>query len=101
MESFDNFRKLWGRLEYELPQGNYRLDISNSKVNITLGYNVGEFNGSKRVVISSSLKIGIGRFFGWALIFGSASCLIAIFVIYYYNIKNKDREYDSSNIKWE
>jgi len=37
MESFPNFRKLWGRIDNPLTAGNYLLKINNSKL---LQYNI-------------------------------------------------------------
>jgi len=31
MESFQNFRKLWGKIAQELPAGEYNLKVKNSK----------------------------------------------------------------------
>ena len=45
------FRKLWGRIETDLPTGTYRLLINNN-------YDVSGFNGEKLVVLSTACAFG-------------------------------------------
>mmetsp|Transcript_12983 Transcript_12983/g.13112 ORF Transcript_12983/g.13112 Transcript_12983/m.13112 type:complete len:225 (-) Transcript_12983:41-715(-) len=74
------FRKLWGRIEEDLPEGKYKVVIVNN-------YDVASFNGQKWVVISTTSRFGgkvtfIGVLyiiFGACALFGS----IIIFLTFY------------------
>lgn len=56
------FRKLWGRIETQLPAGNYLININNSMlISIQLyllAYNVSGFDGSKAFVLSTANVFG-------------------------------------------
>jgi hypothetical protein len=101
MESFQNFRKLWGRITRDLNPGKYRMKVYNRNIIIDLDYNVTSYHGKKHIVLSTTSKLGTGRFFGYALVFGSGYCLIAILVIYFFSIKNRNKQYDIASMKWE
>lgn len=45
------FRKLWGRVEEDIPKGNYRVVIVNN-------YDVSSFSGQKFVVLSTTSSFG-------------------------------------------
>ena len=49
--AFPNFRKLWGRIQGKMTKGNYVLKVNNN-------YNVTDFNGKKKVVISNANEFG-------------------------------------------
>jgi len=46
-----DFRKLWGRVEHDMPSGNYTLVINNT-------YNVTPFHGDKMVVFATANDFG-------------------------------------------
>jgi hypothetical protein len=46
-----NFRKLWGRIDTPLQQGEYKLIVTNN-------YDVAPFEGSKSFVISTTNAFG-------------------------------------------
>jgi len=51
-----NFRKLYGKIEEDLPKGSYRLDIQNT-------YEVDSFDGSKYFVLSTTNVFGGTNYF--------------------------------------
>ncbi len=46
-----HFRKIWGRIDQPLPEGNYTILIENN-------YNVSGFNGKKYFVLSQVTAVG-------------------------------------------
>ena len=74
MAVLPTFRKLWGRIETDLPAG------ATIRVNIQTRYNTYRFHGHKRVVISTASWLGgKNRFLGIAyLTVGSASIMIGL-----------------------
>ena len=51
-----NFRKLWGKIEKDLPKGDYTLKINNN-------YPVKSFDGSKYFVLSTTNVFGGTNYF--------------------------------------
>lgn len=103
MESFQNFRKLYGRIEKDLDIDNYKFIIENSKIyflKINLDYNALSFRGKKFLILATISDLGISNFFGYALIIGSFYCLIiliSLIIIYKATSKNV---YDINSLKW-
>ena len=74
MAVLPTFRKLWGRIETDLPAG------ATIRVNIQNRYNTYRFHGRKRVVVSTASWLGgKNSFLGIAyLTVGSASIMIGL-----------------------
>lgn len=51
-----NFRKLWGKIEEDLPAGTYYVSIDNN-------YNVSDFSGKKYFVLSTTNMLGGQNYF--------------------------------------
>jgi hypothetical protein len=107
MESFQDFRKLWGKIFKDLEPDSYTIKVKNSKYkfyeNFTffLDYNVTSFNGRKLIVLTNSSAIGTGSFFGYTLILGSMFCLLMAIVLYVLKIKYKNKTYTINDLKWK
>ena len=80
------FRKLWGRIDEDLPAGNYSVVIVNN-------YDVSSFNGQKHIVISTtSFFGGKNQFLGVLYVVVGGLALIGssiIFATNYYKNKRK------------
>ena len=82
-----NFRKLWGRIREDLEVGNYLLEIKNN-------YQVSDFNGEKKFVISTVNAFGgKNNFLGLSYVIVGGICLIlaVIFVIGYNFHQKKEK----------
>jgi hypothetical protein len=71
-----NFRKLWGRIEDDLPAGTYYLKITNL-------YNVETFSGSKTFVISTTNALG-GKNYFLAICYLVVGSLCIVFAIIFF-----------------
>jgi hypothetical protein len=92
METFTDFRKLWGRIEKPLEPGNYQLVVD---------YNWDHplFQTGKKFVISSSQGLGSASFFGYTLIKGGGICLISIFIMCLTKATQKNK-FDPEDLQW-
>eukprot|EP00744_Colponema_vietnamica_P001156 GILI01001945.1.p1 GENE.GILI01001945.1~~GILI01001945.1.p1 ORF type:complete len:303 (-),score=75.90 GILI01001945.1:379-1287(-) len=89
-----NFRKLWGRIENNIPAGTY-------KVNVTNNYPVSSFKGRKFVVLSTTTWLG-GRndFLGIAYLVVGSVCL-ALSLLFLWKHKTSGRRLgDTSHLKF-
>lgn len=90
-----HFRKRWGRILQDLQPGNYIIQTNNSKpltYEIFIDYNVGNINGKKYVVLSTTNYLGgnniiLGGFF---VAVACLSFLLCSVFLVAYNIKQKD-----------
>ena len=70
------FKKLWGKIEHDLPKGDYAISIANS-------YDVHKFSGRKSIILTTTSNLG-GKmsFLGiLSLIIGSLSVLGGILIL--------------------
>ena len=84
VETFDNFRKLWGRIPTSLPKGSY-------KINVVDNYNVTMYKAKKFVVITDSNPLGENNFFGWLLIAVSIYCFLVTLILWVIRLSNRDK----------
>ena len=79
--SMPNFKKLWGRIEKDIPAGNYTLTIENCTLIFIIDYNMDAFRGEKYFVVSEANFFGGNNtFLAIAyLVVGSVLFLFAIF----------------------
>lgn len=84
VETFDNFRKLWGRIPTSLPKGSY-------KINVVDNYNVTMYKTKKFVVITDSNPLGENNFFGWLLIAVSIYCFLVTLILWVIRLSNRDK----------
>jgi hypothetical protein len=82
-----NFRKLWGRIEEDMPAGNYIFKITNK-------YDVKPFKGEKYIVLSEVNAFGgKNSFLGISyLVVGSICIVLAIAFVIGYKIHNPKKD---------
>jgi len=69
-----NFKKPWGRIEQDLPQGSYKIQIANN-------YNSVNWHGTRGVVLTTRSKVGGKNFLlpTAFLLISLMSCIAGIF----------------------
>ena len=90
--AFPSFRKLWGKINEPLLQGNYTLTVANN-------YNEKVFEGKKSLVISSiNVFGGKNDFLGISyLVVGSACIIVAVvWVLAYRSFQEKNKEHEQN-----
>jgi hypothetical protein len=83
-----NFRKLWGKINGDLPKGDYILKIENK-------YNVDNFDGDKGFVLSTTNALGGKNYFlAICYIVVGSLCLVfaIIFLVAFLKKKNARRD---------
>jgi hypothetical protein len=100
METYKNFRKLWGRIEQNLSPDNYTLVLENSTINLILDYNLAQYNSTKSVVITTASPIGNSEFFGYLAFVGAGCVLIAILLLWLSLLTRKEKKFDYVSLKW-
>ena len=70
---FPDFRKIWGKIDQDLSQGDYKIEI-------TANWDISSFSGEKYIVLSQTNFLGGKNFFmGYSyVIVGSISLIFAI-----------------------
>jgi len=71
-----NFRKLYGRVERDLPAGTYTISIANN-------YDVSSFGGKKSFVLSTANALG-GKNYFLATCYIVVGCLCIVFAIIFF-----------------
>lgn len=94
MEPMEIFRKLWGRIDYTLSEGDYTIELENN-------WDVINFHGKKKLILVGSSKIGTGKFYGIVLLGGAGYSLIMIVVLLWLKNKYKDKVYTKEELKWD
>lgn len=87
------FRKLYGALHTDLLAGSYELKIENN-------FDVSQFDGSKKFVLSTTNALGGQNYFlaGAYLVVGAVCILLGVFFLVLYVVKkNKSRREGASN----
>lgn len=94
METFDQFKKLWGRIEEEMPIGEYTLSFENN-------WNVTKFKGKKKLILSDSSMVGTGMFFGSVLCGAALFCIIMLLIIFICEKAFGNKVYTEKHLKWD
>ena len=93
VETFHNFRKLWGRIEEDLDIGNYTVLIKNN-------YDISQYNAEKFVVLCDSNIFGEVIFFGYFLIIIASYCFLVILILWVLILSNREKMFDINIVKW-
>ena len=90
------FRKLWGRIERDIPAG------ATVRVRVDNAWNAYAFGGSKALVLSTTSFLGgKNAFLGAAYLAVGASCALASAVFLYFHFKPPRRVGDMSELSWQ
>ena len=84
-----NFRKLWGKIEQNLPAASYFVDIENN-------YNVADFSGSKAFVLSTTNMLG-GRNYFLAVCYIVVGALCIVFAVIFFVAYMRKRSYQNNS----
>ena len=93
VETFNSFRKLWGKIYIDLLPGDYYLIVK-------FNYNIHLYQGKKFFIISESNIFGQNNFFGYCLIFTSGYCFLVILILWVLALSNKEKMFDINVLKW-
>jgi hypothetical protein len=86
----NDFYKLWGIINQDLPASGYNLTITNSKINIILDYDVSAF-GEKWILISKANAFGDNNILlGVAYLVGGGISLILLLGFTISKLKEKN-----------
>lgn len=80
-----NFRKLWGKIEADLEEGDYYVSIANN-------YNVKDFSGTKSFVLSTTNMLG-GRNYFLAVCYIVVGALCIVFAVIFFVAYMRKRSY--------
>ena len=90
------FRKLWGRIETDVPAG------ATVRVRVDNAWNAYAFGGSKALVLSTTSFLGgKNAFLGAAYLAVGATCALASAVFLYFHFKPPRRVGDMSELSWQ
>ena len=92
MELFPNFLKKWGKIEQNIPKGEYLLNIS-------MNWGKKEWGVKKFFVLAKGNDFGRDKFFGYALIAGVAAEVIIIIVVSLSCLSKK--QFNPEEMKWD
>ena len=77
-----NFRKLFGKIDQQLPKGTYTVTVNINSFGVRL-YDVSSFNGSKSFVLSTTNIMG-GRNYFLAICYICVGALCLMFAIIFF-----------------
>lgn len=77
-----NFRKLFGRIDQDLPKGIYTVEVSNNAFGKSM-YNVANFQGAKSFVLSTTNIMG-GRNYFLAICYIVVGALCLMFAVIFF-----------------
>lgn len=78
------FRKLWGKIEEDLPKGVYQIEIENN-------YKVSNFKGTKSFVLSTTNSLGGKNYFlAVCYITVGTLCMLFAFIFCIAYVRRKD-----------
>ena len=94
VETFSNFRKLWGKINIDLEEGNYYLLVHDN-------YDVSKYDSKKYFVIGNANVFGINNVVGYFFIGVSIYLFIIILILWVKYLLNKEKnEVNISKLKW-
>ena len=94
IETFHNFKKIWGRIDIDLKPGNYNLYIENN-------YDIKKYEADKYFCISNANTFGINNSFGYFFIAIGVYLLVVIFLLWVkYLLSKENKEVNINKLKW-
>ena len=93
VETFNSFRKLWGKIYVNLNPGIYYLIIKDN-------YDVLRYDARKFFILCDGNIFGQNNFFGYFLIAVSGYCFLVILILWVLSLSNKEKMFDINLLKW-
>ena len=94
IETFHNFKKIWGKIDIDLKPGNYNLYIKNN-------YDIKKYDAEKYFCLSNTNRFGINNSFGYFFIGIGFYLLVVIFLLWVKYLLNKEnKEVNINKLKW-
>ena len=94
IETFSNFRKLWGKIYYDLEPGNYYLIAHDN-------YDVSKYEAKKYFVIGNANVFGINNSIGYFFIAISIYLFLIILILWVkYLLSKEKKEVNMNKLKW-
>ena len=94
IETFHNFKKLWGKIDFDLKPGNYNLIINNN-------YDIKKYDADKYFCIANTNTFGINNLFGYFFISIGIYLMIVILILWVkYLLSKEKKEVDINKLKW-
>ena len=94
IETFHNFKKIWGKIDIDLKPGNYNLYIKNN-------YDIKKYNAEKYFCLSNANRFGINNSFGYFFIGIGFYLLVVILLLWVkYLLSKENKEVNINKLKW-
>ena len=94
IETFHNFKKIWGKIDIDLKPGNYNLYIKNN-------YDIKKYDAEKYFCLSNTNRFGINNSFGYFFIGIGFYLLVVILLLWVKYLLNKEnKEVNINKLKW-
>ena len=90
IETFSNFRKLWGKINYDMEPGNYFLIIYDN-------YDIARYDAKKSFIIGNANVFGVNNMVGYFFI-GISIYLVPVILIL---LSKEKKEVNISKLKWD
>lgn len=93
METFNSFKKKWGKIDSALSPGNYTFMIKDN-------YNISQYDGRKYVILANTAILGSSSFFGYAMLVGAFFTGITVGVLFYIRKSKKNAVFSEDKLVW-
>ena len=94
METFKNFKKLWGRIDTDMDPGNYYLIVHDN-------YDVSAYESRKSIIIGNENVFGMNNIIPYCFIVASAYLFLVILILWVKYVSSKDKkDFNISKLKW-
>ena len=95
IETSNNFKKIWGRIDFDLEPGNYTLIVKNN-------YDIKKYDAEKYFCISNANSFGINNLFGYFFIAIGIYLFIVILILWVkYLLSKESKEVNINKLKWD
>ena len=95
IETSHNFKKIWGKINFDLEPGNYTLSVKYN-------YDIKKYNADKYVCISNSNRFGINNLFGYFFIAIGIYLVVIILILWVkYLLSKENKEVNINKLKWD
>ena len=95
IETSHNFKKIWGKIDFDLQPGNYTLIVKNN-------YDIKKYDAEKYFCISNANIFGINNSFGYFFIAIGIYLFIVILILWVrYLLSKESKEVNINKLKWD